>query len=333
MATAKKLPSGSWRVQVQKQVAGRTVRMSFTANTKAAAQKLAAAWQADGSAGLPDLTVSEIIERYITARSSVLSPSTIRGYRSYQRIAFDAIGSIRLRNLTSEQVQLWISGLTMDYKPKTVKNIYRILSASLQMFAPELRLHVSLPQMVRPQYSLPSDEDVQKLLNHSKGRPLWIAIMLGRYYGLRRGEICALSSEDLRGDILTINKDMVLDENNKWQLKQMPKTADSVRALKVAEPLLGVLKAADGKFIDCSPNALLNRFYRAQKTCRIERFNFHLLRHAFASSAALAGIPDVYVAKMGGWTPGSPILKTVYQNAFEAELSRQMDAMNALIPK
>lgn len=332
MATAKKLPSGSWRVQVQKQVAGKTVRMSFTAETKAAAQKLASAWQADGSAGLPDLTVSEIIDRYITARTSVLSPSTIRGYRSYQRSAFDAIGSIRLRNLTSEQVQLWISGLTVDYKPKTIRVVYGIMTGALKMFAPDTHLHVSLPQMIKPQYSLPSDADVQKLLDHVKGRPLWIAVMLGRYYGLRRGEICALSVSDLSGDMLTINKDMVQDEHNRWVIKDMPKTSDSVRSLRIAEPLLSALQASDGKFIDCNPDALLNRFYRALKACKIERFNFHLLRHAFASSAAVAGVPDVYVAKMGGWTPGSPILKTVYQNAFAEELSRQMDAMNALIP-
>ena len=41
---------------------------------------------------------------------------------------------------------------------------------------------------------------------------------------------------------------------------------------------------------------------------------FHDLRHYFASSAAVLGIPDIYTADMGGWQRGGSVMKSVYQN-------------------
>lgn len=337
MPNARKLPSGNYRCKVfshYEYVNGQKKRIyeSFTAPTEAEAEKAAHDWKAERKARGQDITVGEAIERYITAKSAVLSPATIRGYRSYQRTAFDRIGSERLRQLNSETIQIWISLISSTHSPKTTRNIYMLLSAAVTMFLPSASFCVALPARQKKQYNLPADDDIQILLNHVKGTDLWIALMLAYYYGLRRGEICCLTNKDLNGDILTISRDIVKDEHEMWIEKAMPKTSESIRSLKLSEPLLSVLKEKKGKLVDCNPDALLNRFRRALKATKIPPFNFHLLRHCYASRAAVLGVPDVYIAKMGGWKPGSPVLKQVYQNAIDKEMQKQMDVMNSAIP-
>ena len=334
MATARKLPSGNYRCQIFSHytyVDGKKKKVyeSFTAPTKREAEAAAAIWSCERKERGQDISVAEAVERYIVAKKAVLSPSTIRGYRSYQRTGFDRIGAVRLRQLDTETVQIWISSLSDTRGPKTTRNIYMLLTAAVGMFAPEKTFSVSLPPRKKLTYNLPSESDVQALLDHTRGTELWIALMLAYNYGLRRGEICALTSEDLNGNILTISRDVVLDENNLWITKDIPKTEESYRSLMLAEPLTGILQAIDGKFITCNPDALLNRFRRALKAAKVKPFNFHLLRHCYASRAAVLGVPDVYTAKMGGWKPGSPVLKEVYQNALDEELRRQMERMNA----
>ena len=335
MATAKKLPSGSWRVRV---FAGYEIKdgkkkpryESFTAETKRQAELMAAEWSAKQTARPEDITVGDAVDRYIQSREAVLSPSTVKGYLVC-RSRITQIEDIRLRDLKTDAVQVWISDLAGDLSPKTVSNTYAILTAALEYVSFDGQLRVKLPAKQKPLYHLPTDEDIQTLLQYAAlktDKSLWIAIMLGRYYGLRRGEICALNSSDLHGDVLYIHRSMVIDKDKNWIIKDTPKTYASNRSLTLTEPLLSTLKSIDGNFLTCNPDALGNQFNRAVKACKIEPFNFHMLRHLFATKAAMLGIPDIYTAQMGGWRSNSPILKTVYQNVRDEDFQKHMKTIN-----
>ena len=81
MATAKKLPSGNWRVQVFSHTDGTGKRRyeSFTAPTKREAELMAEEFGAKKDRRAKhNLRVGEVIDGYITAKTAVLSPSTIR---------------------------------------------------------------------------------------------------------------------------------------------------------------------------------------------------------------------------------------------------------------
>jgi len=116
MAKAKKLPSGSWRVQVfhYKDVDGKRHYMSFTASTKREAEFLAAQWAATGKTEPQheDITLYEAITRYINSKRNVLSPSTLRGYEGMQRNYFKTIGRAQLKSLDNTTLQIWISDLS-----------------------------------------------------------------------------------------------------------------------------------------------------------------------------------------------------------------------------
>lgn len=334
MATARKLPSGSWRVRLfsYKDSNGKAHYESFTAPTKKEAEKAASDWNADRTKRRFDLTVSEAVTRYIDGKRNVLSPSTIRGY-SAMTSRFDDIGNERLDKLTTDKLQRWISDLASDLSAKSVKNTWGLLTATLEHFDVTKTFKVTLPSSEIKQYTLPSDDDIALLLQRTEGTSLWIAIMLARYYSLRRSEICALDRKDLEGDILTIRKAIVHDDENGWILKQRPKTDSSYRILKIGDPLLSVMAEYEGKYFDCNPDALDNRLHRAQRSARIKQFGLHSLRHMFATNAATSGVPDIITAKMGGWTADSKVMKRIYQNARAEDVVAQMDILNEKMRK
>lgn len=332
MPTARKLPSGNYRVRIFSHVdsSGKKIYESFTAPTKAEAEKLASDWNSNRKARPTDITVGSATDNYIKAKRGVLSPSTIRGYNVCRK-RFDGIENLKLRNVTTARIQPWVSELSAELSWKTVQNTYGLLTAVLKYYAPGTTLAVKLPPKTKRFYDLPSDEDIQKLLDHTEGTELWTALMLARYYSLRRSEICALNKTDLKDNILTVHRASILNEDGDYVIKETPKTYSSYRRVLVADPLLSALKA--GLFVSYSPGTLSDRFHAALKATGVKPFNFHLLRHVFASKAALNGIPDFYTAKMGGWEQNSSVLKEIYQNVQESDLFEQMSRLNVLMQK
>ena len=135
MATAKKLPSGNWRVRAYAGTdrTGKKIMVSFTAPTKREAELKAAQYLAENKTGSgpSDITVSDAIDRYITAKTAVLSASTIHGYRGLQRRYYDGIADKKVRALTTEGMQLFKSRLVHLILPV----FYGLFSCPFLLFA------------------------------------------------------------------------------------------------------------------------------------------------------------------------------------------------------
>lgn len=315
MAKAKKLPSGNWRAQAysHRDANGKKHMQSFTAPTKAEAEMMAAEFAAHKKRRIStDMTVGEAIDRYIASKENVLSPSTVSGYLRMRKNYFDAIEKSKIRQLTSEEVQLFVSGLSEDLSPKSVQNIYNLFTASVGLFDPDLRFRVTLPAKKKRRPTAPSDEAVRALYKAAYPK-LKICIGFGML-GLREGEISPLLYEDLEGDTIHVCKDMVRDKNGKWITKDIPKTADSDRYVKLPPFLLELIGTGSGRIVSIDPATISNRFIYLRKKLGID-MRFHDLRHFFASSAAVLGVPDIYTADFGGWQRGGKsVMKTIYQN-------------------
>lgn len=140
------------------------------------------------------------------------------------------IGRIWLDELNSTDVQIWVSDLSKSLSPKYVRNLYGLLSASVEMFAPDLTLKVTMPEKKRPDLYCPSDDDIKKLLMHAAGTDLEIAILLAAFGPMRRGEICALESSDIKGNKVSVTKSMVMGPDQTYHIKQ-PKLMDHTEKL------------------------------------------------------------------------------------------------------
>ena len=316
MATAKRLPSGAYRVQVYSHTdnTGKKHRESFTAPTKREAEALAAEWAANKDRRKrSDLTVGEAIDGYIAAKEGVLSPSTIRGYVRMRRNNYQRIERYPLRRLTSEDLQLFVSDLARSMSPKSVHNIYALLTASIGLYEPDLTFRVTLPAKCKKKQSSPSDADVAALFK-AASPTMKQCIALAAFGSCRRGEICALTYDDLEGNILHITRDVVQDKDGVWHVKDMPKNSESIRNVHLPDKVVKLFPEGSGPLVHYkNPNSINHTFDKLRKRVGVA-VRFHDLRHYYASIGAVLGIPDNYLADFGGWRRGSGVMKEVYQN-------------------
>lgn len=330
MATAKKLPSGSWRCQVfsHRDKNGKRVYKSFTAPTKKQAELLAAQYMNDvNTKKTGTITVEDAINRYITSKTGVLSPSTIRGYRQMQGKYYDSLAPMDIFRITTEDLQLFVSGITGTVSAKTVSNAYGLLSSAITMFRPDAVFRVSLPKKIRKKNHAPSSSDIQALFLAAEG-DIQVCIALAAFGSMRRGEICALKYSDISGNTISVHADMVENEHNKFEYKEIPKTSDSVRTVILPEAVIGLINALechdDGFIIHRTPNAVTHAFTRLRNRQGLT-ICLHDLRHYYASIGAVLGVPDTYLSQFGGWRPGSSVMKEVYQGTMK-DMSEQYAA-------
>lgn len=320
MASAKKLPSGNWRVNlyVGKDHDGKRLYKSFTASTKKDAEYMAASYNVEKRHGAKptEHTVGEAVDQYIATKTSILSPSTLTAYKKLRRLAFPELMQIKLAEITQEAVQAAVNDYAKEHSPKTVRNAHALLTAALAEALPEYTLRTKLPAKVKPDISIPEDEAINALLKSAKGTPMETAILLGSMLGLRRSEICALTWDDFnpKDKVLQINKAMVQTPENTWVVKA-PKTYAGKRTLTLPDFLcefLGALPRYEMRIVPLSPDAVTDRFIHLRRKCGF-KFRFHDLRHYNASVMLALGVPDRYaMERMGHATPN--MLKAVYQH-------------------
>lgn len=329
MATPKKLPSGSWNCLVYDYTdeKGKRHYKSITAPTKKECQFLAAEFSANKQRmSKNNLTVAEALEQYISIKKQVLSPTSIRSYDSMRRNRFSLLNNLPIQSLTNSDVQKWVNSLSKKLASKSVYDTYGYLIATLDMFAPEIRIKAKLPRKQKSDLYVPSDNDVKQVLALVEGTDLEIAILFAAFGPLRRGEICALTSDDIHGNSVTVSKSMVRDTHNHWVIKE-PKTDSSYRTVIMPDFVIDKVKNIDGPIIKVKPDTLTEQFERLFKNIDVPKFRFHDLRHYSASIMHAIGIPDQYIMQRGGWSTDG-VMKTVYRNTIDEQTKKMNSKIN-----
>lgn len=311
MASARKLPSGNWRVRVYagKDAAGKNIYESFTAPTKREAERMAAIWNAerkDRDPSAPVMTVGQVIDAYInTCQAAGMSPATICGYSSMARGSFQDIISVPISKLTLAMVQAQVDARAQEHAPKTVRNELGLLRAAVSRYRKDIDFaDVTLPKRRKKEMVIPTDDQVRKLIADAEDDDdMFIAITLAALMGLRRSEICALEWSDIDKDAKTLHvgKALVRGEDGEHHVKP-PKTDAGDRYLPIPGALYPRLMARRNisqKLINVSPNVITERYERSCARLGVPG-RFHDLRHYHASVMLAVGAPENYiVADMG----------------------------------
>ena len=320
MAKARKLPSGSWRCQVYDytDTAGKRHYKSFTATTRKDAEYQAAEYALNkkDKPMLPEYSLKTAIENYCNLKNNVLSPATIREYRRMKDNSYGELGNVQLKDINSNVIQAWVNDFSIGHSPKSVKNAYGLISTVMDTFAPDIRLRVTLPQKVQTDLYVPTDSDIKTLLGYfsENDKDMEIAVYLAAFGTLRRSEICALTADDVNGNIVSINKAMVDKGSNEWVVKTT-KTTSSTRMIEMPEFVVRKFPSS-GQIVDLNPDQITRRFERVFKKLSIKSFRFHDLRHYAASIMHAIGVPDQYIMQRGGW--GSDrTLKAIYSGTIK----------------
>lgn len=325
MAKIERLPSGTYRTRVYDRRLKKQI--SITADSKAEL-KLKAAEYATDNDPKRDMTVSEAVNQYIEDRSAVLSPSTIRSYEQIKSY-FKDIGPYSAKLISGEDLQKFVNDLSRKRSPKTVRNVYGLLSSALQAFYPNKAINVRLPQKKPVERFIPTTDAVKALLD-SADPELRKAILLASCGTMRRGEIAALKFKDIEGNIVHVHADIVKNEKHKWVYKDIPKTSDSDRYIEYPPQVIKELGEGDpDEYVVkvVNPDAITKRFKNVREACGL-RCRFHDLRAYAASIAHALGVPDEYVMQRGGWSSDA-ILKSVYRNALSDEIKKNSEKINS----
>lgn len=261
-------------------------------------------------------TLSEVYRDYIELKSSILSPSTIRGYLTYMRNSFQELMPLNIYSLNNITIQKAVNRYAINHSPKTVRNAYGLLHSILQVYYPEFEPKITLPQKIKPQYVLPTTDTINTLLFFADDR-IKFPILLAAQGGLRRSEIAALQLSDFSDFGVNINKAVVYNSDLELVIKTT-KTISGTRFVPLSPSLIKM--ARNYKYFGINPNSISNSFYKLVLKTGVPAFNFHMLRHYFASELHAHNIPDKYIATIGGWSSTS-VLQNIYQHTLKDKQS------------
>lgn len=328
MATARRLPSGNYRVRVYDKKTGKYI--SFTAETKKAAEKAAADYLIGSAIKASRVTVRDRAEEYIRLRSNKLSPATIDKYRETldNQLSKEFLG-LYLDRITDKDIIAEVNRLAGHYAPKTIRNAMNFILPIIRDERPELAKHIDLPKIQKQMKEYPRAEEVMRVFKDDRFE---LEVLLALCLGMRKEEIRGLMPSDLNGDILTVNR-VKITVDRKDIVKEEAKTVDSRRRIALPPFILDLFKTRSGEWITpCSEPTLYSHYRYKMDKAGFKGITFHDLRHINASEMLTLGVPDKYAMERGGWSTDN-ILKSVYQATFSDERKRFEDVINSHFSK
>lgn len=323
------LPSGQYRYRLYlgKDPAGKRMYKSFTADSLAAAKKLAKKWEDDHpTKPSKDPTFREAADMFLANRSNALSGSTYGDYVNrvnYLCELFPIFASYRMSQIDSEIVQDIVNQLIKTKKEcrkknptaedlekqpyisaKTVMNYYSIITSVLRTQG-QINIHdIKLPDLPEQQLVIPEEEDIKKLFGLIKGTELELPVLLGALGPMRKGEIFGL---DINTDVDYINhsvhvhRDYIYCSSDRtYRYKETPKTSAGNRTIIYPAYVTDLIKQK-GYITTLGFNYLIKKYQRTLVNAGLTKYRFHDLRHYSASFQIALGIPPQYVMDRGGW--------------------------------
>ena len=321
MAKIEKLKSGNYtvRVVVGHDADGKPIRKRFTSYSKPQLHLMIAKFEESHRNRIRRQTVAEAMDAFLTAKNAVLSPSTIRAYKSMAdgiKSNYAPLCASYVDAVTAQDMQMVVNDMIESGKsPKTVHNHSGFLSAVWKYAGVSMPL-VSLPQKEKPMIQIPDEETVKEILKAAEGTRLEIPLALATM-GLRRSEICALTLEDLKGNVLHIHRAAVHGEGGKMYLKTT-KTYTSDRFVTIPEGLADRIRK-QGYITQYTPTALSHYYEYFMRKNGFQHYRLHDFRHFFVSYCHnILGLSDAQIQAITGHKT-SETIRRVYLHSLEQE--------------
>lgn len=323
----KKLPSGNYNIRLR--LGGQEI--SITKPTAKECMRQAELIKAEYRNGKKtdaqnSITLSDAIDRYIEQRSNVLSPSTIRGYRTIQRNRFKSV-----MNRPLPSVHNWQSIVNQEARicsAKTLSNAFLLVQSVLRNSGMQTE-SVHLPQVIPNEREFLEPEQIKPFLDAVHGHPCEMAAVLA-LHGLRRSELLALDKKDvdISAGTISVHGAAVMDEDNNLVRKRENKNISSNRIVPIMIPRLKELVEAssDGPLVTIPPNKIWYHINSVCQNANLPKVGVHGLRHSFASLAYHLGLSERETMEIGGWVDQNTMRK-IYTHLAQSDRLKSANKM------
>lgn len=175
-----------------------------------------------------------------------------------------------------------------------------------------------------------SNEDEIKLIKILKKQNLDI-FLVGLYQGLRRGELLALTINDINFENKTITINKGINENNELDTT---KNKFSNRIIPLFNNTLSILekyKNTQGRLFNYNYNTCGKLFKSIIKKNFDKHYTMHSLRHTFITKCKEANIPEHIIQTWVGHEIGSTVTKTVYTHTRKEAEQENINKFNEFL--
>ena len=277
------------------------------------------------------ITFELAAKEYCKIRKNVLSPTTYREYCKTSSRLSEEFQSLNIGDITASVIQCEINYLSATRSAKTVKNYYNFIVSVIRMYRPDFKVYVKLPNSEKKETYIPTDEEIHKLIEYAKTTKegiFYVPIVLA-CYGMRRSEICAITSDDIKGNIVCIRKAKVMDIDNKWIIKPYPNNETSNRDVPIPNDIAEKI-IAQGYAYNGTPNGITDFITDFCKKYNINHFSVHKLRHYFCSRLSAENIDTETIISLSGHKTDY-VMKSIYRHKIEEKVVQASDRLNEIL--
>lgn len=303
---------------------------------------------------IPDLNY--VFELWLDSCSVKVKKSTVRKYEYiYLSHIKPEFGTVSIKNIDHDEINKFLNNkrlygrrgggsLSFSY----VQGIC-IVFKSVMSFAAEMNLaeplqkhlHVPSPTKSAPKTFRKADIRALEAYLLKECTPVHAGILLSLRLGLRLGEVCALTWEDIdfdeslfyiRHTISRINS----PSGGSALIVDTPKTASSVRTIPLPQDICTYLRrlrkitcshyvASTKENCFLSPRTMDYNFDKILGKLQIDKLNYHSLRHSFATNCVDSGVDVKTLSEILGHSDVSTTLDLYVHSSLDkkrAELEK-----------
>lgn len=198
-----------------------------------------------------DILFTDFAKEWFAKKKVEISTNTFGKYEYLYKRAESFLAGLTLTQVTRDKLQALITGMVeKGYSVETIKQVKcNILNPIMNLAEADGHIdknpcrYVTTPKRTYGKKRAATDAEIRTLMEVSKKHRLWILVPLMAYTGLRRGEVEALTWDDidLVAGTIKVDKSYTQGSDGKTRLGKT-KSRASDRILPIPSELLSMLK-------------------------------------------------------------------------------------------